>query len=95
VTALFKNGNSNAVEEMMPHFTWVHHNGTVRPRVGSGGDGFQILRIASNISNKQSLTADKGWSSSLEVSPENDNSSPYKPVCYEMLQDLDRLFGAF
>jgi hypothetical protein len=31
-----------------------------RPRVADKEDGLQIWRIAANILNKQSLTADKG-----------------------------------
>jgi hypothetical protein len=31
------------------------------------GDGLQIWRVAANILNKQSRTADKEWSSSLGV----------------------------
>jgi hypothetical protein len=38
-----------------------------RPQVADGGDGLQIWRVAANILNKQSQTADKGWSSSLGV----------------------------
>jgi hypothetical protein len=37
------------------------------PQVADGGDGLQILRVAANILNKQSGTADKGWFSSLGV----------------------------
>ena len=37
-----------------------------------------ILRVAANILNKQSWTADKGWTSSLEVVQGANNSSPYK-----------------
>jgi hypothetical protein len=37
------------------------------PRVAEGGDGLQTRRVAANILNKKSLTADKGWSSSLEI----------------------------
>jgi len=33
----------------------------------AGGDGFQIWRVDANVLNKQSQTADKGWSSSLRV----------------------------
>jgi hypothetical protein len=36
-----------------------------RPQVADGGDGLQIWRVATNILNKQSWTADMGWSSSL------------------------------
>jgi hypothetical protein len=46
------------------------------PQVSDGGDGFQIWRVAANILNKHSQTADKGWSSSLEVGCGAKNSSP-------------------
>jgi hypothetical protein len=50
------------------HIKWVHcHHGMVRPRVADRGDGLQIWRVAANILNKQSRTADSGWSSSLGV----------------------------
>jgi hypothetical protein len=39
-------------------------------------EGLQIRRAAANILNKQSRTADKGWSSSLEVGRGANNSSP-------------------
>jgi hypothetical protein len=32
-----------------------------RPRVADRGDGLQIWRVATNILNKQSQTADSGW----------------------------------
>jgi hypothetical protein len=38
-----------------------------RPQVVDGEDGLQIWRVAANILNKQSRTADTGWSSSLGV----------------------------
>jgi hypothetical protein len=31
-----------------------------RPQVANGGDGLQIWRVAANILNKQSRTADRG-----------------------------------
>jgi hypothetical protein len=37
-------------------------------------------RVAANILNKQSLTADKGWSSSLGVGRGANNSSPRKRI---------------
>ena len=37
------------------------------PWVADGGVGLQIWRIAANILNKQSWTADQEWSSSLGV----------------------------
>jgi len=49
------------------HIRWVPcHHGMVRPQVVDGREGLQIWRVAANILNKQSRTADKGWSSSLE-----------------------------
>jgi hypothetical protein len=48
------------------HVNWVPcHYGMACPQVADGGDGLQIWRVAVNILNKQSPTADKGWSSSL------------------------------
>jgi hypothetical protein len=50
------------------HVKWVPcHHGTARPRVAYRGDGLQIWRVAANILNKQSRTADSGWSSSRGV----------------------------
>jgi hypothetical protein len=39
----------------------------MRPQVADGGYGLQTWRVAANILTKQSLTADKGRSSSLGV----------------------------
>jgi hypothetical protein len=47
-----------------------------RPQVADGGDGLQIWRVAANILNKQSRTADKGWSSMWVVVRGANNSSP-------------------
>jgi hypothetical protein len=44
--------------------------------VADRGDGLLIWRVAANILNKQSLSADKGWSSSLGVGRGANNSSP-------------------
>jgi hypothetical protein len=38
-----------------------------RAQIADGGDGLQIWRVAANILNKQSRTADRGFSSSLGV----------------------------
>jgi hypothetical protein len=35
-----------------------------------------IRRLAANVMNKQSRTADKGWSSSLELGHGTNNTSP-------------------
>jgi hypothetical protein len=56
---------------------WVPcHHDMAKPQVADGGDGLQIWRIAANILNKQSRTADKGWPSSLGVERGANNSSP-------------------
>jgi hypothetical protein len=43
-------------------------------QVWDGGDDLQIWKVAVNISNKQLLTADKEWSSSLRVGHVASNS---------------------
>jgi hypothetical protein len=52
--------------------------GMARPQFADGGDAPQIRRVAANILNNQSRTADKGWSSSLGVGRGANNSSPKK-----------------
>jgi hypothetical protein len=58
---------------LQPYCTQIHvkcvpcHHSMVRPRVAEGGEGLQIWRVAANILNKQSRTADKGWPSSSGV----------------------------
>jgi hypothetical protein len=47
------------------HVKWVPcHHGTARPQVANVADG---LQVAADVLNKQSRTADRGWSSSLGV----------------------------
>ncbi|KAJ4439970.1 hypothetical protein ANN_08101 [Periplaneta americana] len=53
-----------------------YHHGMARPQVADRGDGIQIWRAAVNILNKQSRTADEGWSSSLGVGRRANNLSP-------------------
>jgi hypothetical protein len=56
------------VTNVLTHVRWVPcHHGMARPQVVDGGDALQFWRAAANILNKQSWTADKGWSSSLRV----------------------------
>jgi hypothetical protein len=47
-----------------------------RSQVADGGEGLQIWRVAANILNKQSRTADKVWTSSLGVGRGANNSPP-------------------
>jgi hypothetical protein len=57
--------------------TWVPcHHGMARPQVADGGDALHTWRVAANMLNKQSRTAENGWSSSLEVGRWVNNSSP-------------------
>jgi hypothetical protein len=59
------------------HARWVpcHHN-MADPQVADVGDALQLWRATANILNKQSRTADKGWSSSLGGGRGANNSSP-------------------
>jgi hypothetical protein len=63
----------------------------VHPQVVDGGDGLQIWRIAANILNKKSWTADKGWSSGLGLITPHSK----KLACYEMSQRMSDLDGSF
>jgi hypothetical protein len=59
------------------HVKWVPcHHGMARPQVADGGEGLQIWRVAANMLNKQSRTADKGWPSGLGVGRGANNSPP-------------------
>jgi hypothetical protein len=49
------------------------HHGMARPQVADGGDALQFWSEAANILNKQSRTAEEGWSSSLGVGREANN----------------------
>jgi hypothetical protein len=60
-----------------PHVKRVHcHHDMARPRVADRGDGLQIWTVAANMLNKQSRTADSGWSSSLGVGRGAKNPPP-------------------
>jgi hypothetical protein len=65
------------VNQRTCHVRWVPcHHCMARPQVADGGDALQFWRAAANILNKQSRTADKGWSSSLGVGRGANNCSP-------------------
>jgi hypothetical protein len=60
---------------LLTHVGWVPcHDCMAHAQVADVGDGVKIWRVAANILNKQSRTADKGWSSSLGVGREANNS---------------------
>jgi hypothetical protein len=46
------------------------------PQVADGGDGLQIWMVGENILNKQSRTADRGWSYSLGVGRRGNDPTP-------------------
>jgi hypothetical protein len=48
----------------------------VPSRLVDGGGGLRIWRVAANILNKESRTADKGWLSSLGVGRGANSSLP-------------------
>jgi hypothetical protein len=59
------------------HVKWVHcHHGVGRPQVADGEGGLQIWSVAANILNKQSRTAERGWSSRLGVGRVANNPPP-------------------
>ncbi|KAJ4452149.1 hypothetical protein ANN_03667 [Periplaneta americana] len=59
-----------------PCIVGPYHHGMAHPQVAYRGDGLQIWRVAVYILNKQSWTADEGWSSSLGVGRRANNLSP-------------------
>jgi hypothetical protein len=70
----------------------------VHPQVADGGDGLQIWRVAVNILNKQSCTADRGWSSSLGFGRGGGLTTPTIKhlICYKIYTtalDQDGFFG--
>jgi hypothetical protein len=55
---------SNLYSCQIFHVKWVPcHHGMARSQVADGRDSLQVWSAAVNILNKQSRTADKGWSS--------------------------------
>jgi hypothetical protein len=62
-----------------------------RPQVADGGDGLQIWRVAANILNKQSRTADRGWSSSLGFGRGANNPPTVKP--FDLLRIITKSQG--
>jgi hypothetical protein len=75
-------------------------SGSLSPRHGASSgcgwrNGLQVWRVAANTLNKQSRTAEKGWSSNLGVG-RGANNSPKKLWYYETAykaSDLDWFFG--
>ena len=62
------------IPELYSPHPWVPVTTAWRiPWVADGGVGLQIWRLAANILNKQSWTADQEWSSSLGVWREANN----------------------
>jgi hypothetical protein len=52
------------VKKRLHNVRWLPcHHGMSRPQAADREDGLQIWRVGENILNKQSRTADNGWSS--------------------------------
>jgi hypothetical protein len=66
-----------------------------RPQVADGEDGLQIWRVAANILNKQSRTADKGWYFCLLSGVVLRTLNRKKKACYESTQEASGLDGCF
>jgi len=60
---------------MIIHVGWVpYHHGMARSQVEDGGDDLKMWKVAANMSNKASQTADRRWSSRFVVGRGADNS---------------------
>jgi hypothetical protein len=59
------------------------------PQFADGGDGLQMWRLAANILNKQSSTADKRLSSSLRFGRRAAKSSPQKGLLRNITMGLE------
>jgi hypothetical protein len=64
------------------------------PQFVDEGDVQQIWKVAANILNKQSRTADKGWVSDFVVSEDLTTPHRKKPACYGMLYRDSKLAGS-
>jgi hypothetical protein len=64
------------------------HHATARPRIADRGDGLQIWRVATIILNKQSRTADSGWSSSFGVGVGNNPPSMFVTITSSLTWSL-------
>jgi len=58
-----------------PYYVGPCHCGMTCPWVLDAGNSLQILRVAVNTLNKQSQTANNGWSCSLGVGQGDNNST--------------------
>jgi hypothetical protein len=68
---------------------WVtFHHDMERPQVADGGDGLQIWRVAANILNKQSRTANKEWFSSLGV--RRGATTPHRKYCNNLVTKIHK-----
>jgi hypothetical protein len=64
-----------------------------RPQVAVGRDGLQIWRVAANILNKQSRTADRWRSYSFGVGPGLTTPTIKNCTCYEIFTYVSELDG--
>jgi hypothetical protein len=71
------------------------HNDMACARVADAGDGLQMWKVAADILNKQSRTADMGLSSSSGVRCELTAPHRERSACYEMLHSTSDLAGSW
>jgi len=60
------------IEDVLPQkssYVGPCHHGTARHQVGDVWDGLQMWRVAANILDKQCRAAEKGWPSTLGITP--------------------------
>jgi hypothetical protein len=75
----------------MPCYVGLCYHGMVHPWVVDGGESLPLWRVAANILNKQSWTADKECSCILRLGEGLTTSHHKKPACYEMSQRAPEL----
>ena len=59
------------------------------PQFADGGEDFRVWRVAGNVLNKQSRTADNVWSSTLGTGGGNANPHCKKKKILNVLRNLD------
>jgi hypothetical protein len=71
----------------------VYHNGMARPWVVDGGDGLQTLKVAANILNEQSQTADRSGLRACRVdmwltTPHHKNNNLLRNVTQDLVSGI-------
>jgi hypothetical protein len=71
------------------------HHGFAHPRIADGEDGLHMWREAANTLNKQSRTANKGWSSRRGFGEGLTTPHRKELVCYQTSRRASDLGGYF